>query len=83
MLPSARIWKYHWLHLSQTNKPKTSMPGVRETPTYSLTHIVGYFLRLGTLGFGGPVALVGFMHLVEDRKLPPWLRITSDKLSLM
>jgi hypothetical protein len=32
---------------------------------------------------GGPVALVGFMHLVEDRKLPPWLRITSDKLSLM
>ncbi|HEX8956605.1 MAG TPA: chromate efflux transporter, partial [Burkholderiaceae bacterium] len=28
-----------------------------------------YFLRLGTFGFGGPVALVGFMHrdLVERR----------------
>jgi len=31
---------------------------------------VSYALRLGTLGFGGPVALVGFMHrdLVERRK---------------
>jgi chromate transporter len=29
-----------------------------------------YFLRLGTIGFGGPVALVGYMHrdLVETRK---------------
>ena len=28
-----------------------------------------YFLRLGTWGFGGPVALVGYMHrdLVERR----------------
>lgn len=39
-------------------------------PRYSLWQIVGYFLRLGTLGFGGPVALVGFMHrdLVEKRQ---------------
>ncbi|MCZ4223338.1 chromate transporter [Pedobacter rhodius] len=31
-----------------------------------------YFLKLGTLGFGGPVALVGYMHrdLVEQKK---WL----------
>src|SRR5215471_12138124 len=34
-----------------------------------LREIVIYFLRLGTLGFGGPVALVGLMEkeLVQDR----------------
>ena len=34
-----------------------------------MREIVGYFLRLGTLGFGGPVALVGLMEkeLVQDR----------------
>jgi chromate transporter len=28
-----------------------------------------YFARLGSSGFGGPIALVGYMHrdLVEDR----------------
>lgn len=36
---------------------------------YTLTELVGYFVRLGTIGFGGPVALVGYMHrdLVEKR----------------
>ena len=43
-----------------------------QTPTqvsYSLWQLVRYFLRLGTLGFGGPVALVGYMQrdLVEQR----------------
>jgi chromate transporter len=39
-------------------------------PAYTLTDITTYFLKLGTIGFGGPVALVGYMHrdLVEDRK---------------
>jgi chromate transporter len=39
-------------------------------PRASLTDLVRYFLYLGTLGFGGPVALVGFMHrdLVERRR---------------
>jgi chromate transporter len=37
---------------------------------YSLKEITLYFLKLGTTGFGGPVALVGYMHrdLVEQRK---------------
>jgi chromate transporter len=38
-------------------------------PRYSLWQLLLYMLRLGTLGFGGPVALVGYMHrdLVEER----------------
>ncbi len=38
-------------------------------PLYSLHQIVMYFLRLGTFGFGGPAALVEYMHrdLVEKR----------------
>ncbi|AYH41953.1 chromate transporter [Azoarcus sp. DN11] len=38
-------------------------------PSYTLWQIVLYMLRLGSLGFGGPVALVGYMHrdLVEQR----------------
>src|SRR6266481_3649829 len=37
----------------------------------TLRALVLYFLRLGTLGFGGPIALVGYMQrdLVERRKL--------------
>jgi len=37
---------------------------------YSLWQLVRYFLRLGTFGFGGPVALIGLMHrdLVEERQ---------------
>ena len=36
---------------------------------YSLKDLVLYFLKLGILGFGGPVALVGYMYrdLVEER----------------
>jgi chromate transporter len=43
--------------------------------------LTGYFLKLGTIGFGGPVALVGFMHrdLVEQRR---WISEDTYKLSL-
>jgi len=51
------------------------MDSVRSTaitgaPVYSLWQLVAYMLRLGSLGFGGPVALCGYMHrdLVDARK---------------
>src|SRR5262252_10196279 len=36
----------------------------------SLADLVLYFLRLGCFGFGGPIALVGYMQkdLVEERR---------------
>src|SRR5215213_6453837 len=50
-----------------------------ERPT--LAQLVGYFLTLGTVGFGGPVALVGFMHrdLVERRR---WVTEETYRLGL-
>lgn len=50
-------------------------------PRYSLTALVAYYLRLGAWGFGGPVALVGFMHrdLVERRR---WISDDDYKTGL-
>src|SRR5919197_5444753 len=46
-------------------------PGVAETPIVPCTmrQFLLYFLRLGTFGFGGPIALAGYMQrdLVEQR----------------
>ena len=60
-----------------------SIPRATETAptTAGLWPLTRYFLKLGAIGFGGPVALVGFMHrdLVEQRRC-----VTEDtyKLSL-
>src|SRR6266566_3039710 len=58
----------------QTDEPTRSR---RET----LVPLVRYFLKLGTIGFGGPVALVGFMHrdLVERRR---WVAEDTYRLAL-
>jgi chromate transporter len=50
-------------------------------PGYSLWQLVAYMLRLGTLGFGGPVALAGYMYrdLVEDRR---WITDSDYKEGL-
>lgn len=52
--------------IAERSNPAASAP----MPRYTLRQLVLYALRLGTLGFGGPVALVGYMHrdLVDDRK---------------
>jgi chromate transporter len=44
-------------------------PGPANVP-YTLRQMLEYFTRLGTLGFGGPVALVGYMQrdLVDERR---------------
>ncbi len=49
---------------------RTPVPGdVPDPPAYSLWQLVRYMLRLGSTGFGGPVALAGYMRrdLVEQR----------------
>jgi chromate transporter len=64
-------------------EPQGSVTGAttaRPTPRReALTSFVIYFLKLGTIGFGGPVALVGFMHrdLVERRRI-----VTEDTYRL-
>lgn len=43
---------------------------MKENPIYTLKELAVYFLKLGYSGFGGPVALVNYMHrdLVEEKK---------------
>lgn len=50
-----------------SSSPEDSDP---DRPVYSLRQLVAYVLQLGSIGFGGPVALVGYMHrdLVERRR---------------
>src|SRR6187431_774572 len=52
-----------------------------EKQNYTLLDLIKYFLKLGTTGFGGPVALVGYMHrdLVENKK---WINDSDFKEGL-
>ena len=54
---------------------------LQAAPSYALWELIRYALRLGTLGFGGPVALVAYMHrdLVEKRK---WIAESDYKEGL-
>lgn len=51
------------------NTTTTTTTAPAPAPGYTLGQLILYMLRLGTFGFGGPVALAGYMHrdLVERR----------------
>jgi chromate transporter len=56
-------------------------PAADESVRGTLWQLTAYFLKLGTIGFGGPVALVGYMQrdLVEQRR---WIDDEEYKLGL-
>ncbi|MBI3440730.1 MAG: chromate transporter [Proteobacteria bacterium] len=60
----------------------TSINSIESVPPhYTLWQLMAYMLKLGTIGFGGPVALVGYMHrdFVEERG---WIDETDYKEGL-
>ncbi len=69
--------------MSATENSLTPPSGAtsRQEPSYTLRQLVGYMLRLGSIGFGGPVALVGYMRrdLVEQKQ---WISETDYKEGL-
>src|SRR5438094_8167884 len=55
--------------ISNSGMNKQANSESSHTATVPLLKFVGYFLRLGTIGFGGPIALAGYMQqdLVDAR----------------
>ncbi len=55
--------------MQTVDTPEAVVPS-RRRQERSLRGLVRYFAKLGAWGFGGPIALVGYMHrdLVEDRR---------------
>ena len=47
------------VHAEPVHEGDNLVPRVEDVP---LSRLVAYFLRLGTVGFGGPIALVGYMQ---------------------
>src|SRR5215212_8866738 len=67
---------------SSSSTPAASATATAVTgPGSGLGPLTRYFLKLGTLGFGGPAALVGFIHrdLVVQRQ---WIDESEYKLAL-
>src|SRR5262247_693156 len=54
--------------MAETTAP--ALPSAHETVPCTLREFLLYFLSLGTFGFGGPIALAGYMQrdLVERRR---------------
>jgi len=48
--------------MSQEPKRQPQMVDCASTVSFTLRELLVYFLRLGTLGFGGPIALAGHMQ---------------------
>jgi chromate transporter len=47
----------------QTSSTAAAAPtATSDTVSYSLRQLLEYFLWLGTFGFGGPIALAGYMQ---------------------
>src|SRR5215510_10255004 len=54
--------------MAETTAP--ALPAAQETVPCTMREFLLYFLSLGTFGFGGPIALAGYMQrdLVERRR---------------
>jgi chromate transporter len=60
---------WNWRRQAPAGIGMDSVRSIAVAPVYTLWQLVRYMLRLGSLGFGGPVALAGYMHhdLVDTR----------------
>ncbi len=67
--------------MAEPSQQADPVPPADTKPVYSLWRLTLYALKLGTTGFGGPVALVGYMYrdLVEQRK---WIPEADYKVGL-
>jgi chromate transporter len=56
--------------MNQVPEPEPIAVDAAEIVPFTLRDLLAYFLRLGTFGFGGPIALAGYMQrdLVEERR---------------